>query len=150
MFGVALIGRGKRGDENLVTNGTFDFGITGWVASGAGVISWDSTGQRIIFSPVNDGATGGGVYELLLVVGETYRVRGRIKRKGTTGDFSLNIVNAAGTAFVYKGADRTDANEYLEDFTFVATETDNKIYLRSSLGNPIPEIYADDISVYLV
>jgi len=89
----------------LVVNGTFDSGITGWT-KGVGTtnpISWDSVGQRIIVT--NDIAYYGSAAQTIsgLVVGKSYKVSGTVSNNTVLAKIAFvagesNVSPGGGTA----------------------------------------------------
>ena len=133
---------GALGPE-LVTNGTFEVGISGWV-KGSGTtdpISWDGVGQRLKIT--NDLAYFASAQQTLtgLVVGTSYTVA--VSVSGSTvltraqistlaGATTLEIPIGAGTAM----------------FVFVATATTHLLVLQNNQNTLGGVSYWDNITVH--
>jgi len=113
----------------LVTNGNFSSGTTGWGAYNADSSIAASSGE-LTFSKTGLAAAGGAEQTLNLVIGKTYQLTGIIRRV-SGNDVSLNIVNNAKTSFVGRGATITSTLPTAVTVIFTATETNNIIYVRA-------------------
>lgn len=129
----------------LVTNGTFDTGITGWtkVTGTTDPISWDSVGKRI--KVTNDLVYYAGGTQTLsgLVVGTSYiitatisenTVDARIQISGLTGATSPSFPPGGGNA----------------RFVFTATSTSHIIVIQNNQNTLGGISYFDNISVKLL
>lgn len=133
---------GSSGLPNLVTNGTFDTGITGWSNSSGGTVSWNSGLQALNVTTVT---TNGRVRTTVsgLVVGRTYAVTGRLVSR-VNGSWQMY----AGPASNYGGRlGNSTANADNHSFSFTATATSHDIVLIDVSGTSGPTSVWDDIAV---
>ena len=83
--------------SELVTNGTFDSGITGWTNSADGTQSWNAG----VLQYTRGAATGRSTqsYSLTAGGGKWYEVTGRCRLVSGSGSASLALVTQGGTTF---------------------------------------------------
>lgn len=128
----------------LVTNGDFSDGSTGWAATGGCTISGVSGELEVTHVAASNGA-----FQLLtgLVVGRTYRMS--VTGRCGTGDFWTCLVGASGsTAPVRLGfGNQTNTSNQTITGYFVATETSHRAYIRAG-NSPYPNTaFFDNISI---
>lgn len=135
-----------RGAE-IVVNGTFDSGTSGWVIHSGGFTNLTAVDGVAVLTRTG-GTVSGVVQTLATAVGKTYELRIRVRKTSGDGSVSVNIVNNAESAFVLNNS-VTDAISgaafVTRKYVFSATEPNNKIYIRTSTGTTNAEF--DDVSV---
>lgn len=115
----------------LVTNGDFSNGATGWSALSFPV----DDGSIVVSGGVAKITTGlatlGYVQQLSLVVGKMYRLSGLVEFVSGSGA-SIAITNAAKNAFVVQSALVTTVGQPVRrEIVFTATETNPWVYMRA-------------------
>jgi len=114
----------------LVTNGTFDEGVSGWdpfnFQSEISVVSGEMTATATAST-----VAMGVAQDLSLTIGKAYVVTGTLRIAGGAENVELSITNNARNAFVARGESITSATNVTTSLTFVATETNNVLYLRN-------------------
>ena len=118
------------GDE-LITNGTFDTDKTGWSENNR--VDATINNQRLrVASNAQTGGTAGNaiVYQsFTTVVGETYRVTGNFYAGTDSGaKISVGKTDALSTG-VYQGGTSTMTTNTSVDFTFIAVDTTQVVFL---------------------
>ena len=140
--GLVVDGRVKRGDyvvvdkEELVTNGTFDNGISGW--SGTGDLSYDSAKKAIYVD--RDGDSWGNINKTLVTL-----------KAGVTYVVKVNVLSLSHQVSAYINADlsvdiTTTTGEYTVLFTPITDS--NSISINPS-GNPEANCTINNISIQL-
>ena len=126
--------------SELVTNGTFDSGITGWT-KGAGTtnpISWDSVGQRLLVT--NDVAYFASATQVIsgLSIGRSYRVTGVLSSNTVAAKLNINGLTPESIVSVGGG---------IASFVFVATATSHTLQATNNQNTLGGVAYWDNISV---
>lgn len=132
----------------LVANGDFSSGTTGW--SGANAQTTLSVASGDLSFVITGAIGGGGQQTLSLVIGATYKVRATIRTSGS--DFvQIAVLNNASSAFIALGSQIVSSSNTPVELYFTATETNNKLYLRAtkSTGGTFGG-FADNVSVVMV
>tara|TARA_R110000822_G_scaffold5809_1_gene24800 strand:- start:173 stop:6271 length:6099 start_codon:yes stop_codon:yes gene_type:complete len=123
----------------LVTNGTFGYGIKGWTDASelTGSIAWDPSGKIKLTTPIASFDEGKAYQEITVVIGKTYRVQ--MDRTGggswvNLGDslFSLSYYQVQGTSTI--------------NTVIVATSTSLFVTLRNFNSTATPALI-DNVSV---
>jgi len=131
----------ERGPE-LVTNGTFDNGLTGWTAYSSAPVS--AVDGRLSF------VRGGSVrtaYQLLsVVVGKTYNVAFDIKSNVSTSEVWIEATTVAGTKIAGSKQYSSGVNEHGSLVFTATTETVSLTLLYNSTSYGAAS-YIDNISV---
>jgi hypothetical protein len=129
----------------LVTNGTFDTDTSGWTAASfsVGQINFTQSSGEALLESLSAGE--GVVQALSLTVGKAYTVSGTLRRTSGSGDGFLAILNNAESSTLAISGGVSSSSNTNVNFTFVATETNSKVYLRVSSSGT--EVAFDNISV---
>jgi len=132
---VALMLDKSRGlvlGPELVTNGDFSGGTTGWegfnASSVISVVSGEITASN---TAPNTSSIGAAQVMSGLVVGRTYKVTGTLRAAGDAETVELAVTNNARDTFVARGTLITSTTNVTTELVFVATQTNNVLYLRS-------------------
>lgn len=125
----------------LVTNGSFDSGITGWVATGGSTNSVVD-GKLNVISPTS---TNGSFHLMTgLKIGSTYRILATVNRNGATNVHVSVSASGSTEPRVYTYQSASDVGDVNIESYFVATATSHRIYVgRDCIGTSI----YDNISV---
>jgi hypothetical protein len=115
----------------LVTNGDFSNGTTGWTAFTVAMTISEVSGEITSQSVGSNTAIGAAQTMSGLVVGRTYKVTGALRIAGGAETVELAVTNNARSAFVARGTPITSTTNVTTELVFVATETNNVLYLRS-------------------
>jgi hypothetical protein len=125
--GVALSERGA-GQTNIVTNGDFPTDVSGWtitLGASAAVVS----GEAQITTTLGGGQ---GIWQTqAFVAGRRYKVTGDIRLISGLGNAQIRVTNTAFAASAQSAA-VTSGTATSVAFEFIASATDNRIYLRGS------------------
>jgi hypothetical protein len=117
--------------ENLVTNGTFDNGTTGWFTTGSGVGTWSVSSGGVSQS----GQTAFSAYlntPLHLVIGKTYTLSFDITQSGN-GNANVGIgTNHSGVNTVNVWQDGDGVGSF--SATFVATSSTHHVVIQEGTG----------------
>jgi hypothetical protein len=127
----------------LVTNGTFESGVTGWT-KGTGTInplSWDSVGKRMVIT--NDLAYFASATQVIsgLTVGRSYLITGVVS--SNTVQAKLNIISGSESNFVPAGGG-------IARLIFTATSTSHTLAATNQQNTLNGVAYWDDISFKLL
>lgn len=116
-----------------ITNGTFDSGISGWIASGGGTLTW-SSGEVDVSSP--GGYIGRAEQVVPTEVGKTYRIS--VGYTGGSDNGRVNIRENGGAFTFIKGltSSSTSAEDLLFEFTAISDSTlIQLVHYGASTGN---------------
>jgi hypothetical protein len=127
----------------LVTNGTFESGVTGWT-KGTGTtnpLSWDSVGKRMVIT--NDLAYFASATQVIsgLTVGRSYLITGVVS--SNTVQAKLNIISGSESNFVPAGGG-------VARLIFTATSTSHTLAATNQQNTLNGVAYWDDISFKLL
>lgn len=132
--------------SELVTNGDFSGGTTGWIAFGSVAPTLTTiSGELQVLT--NEAAPGGAYQAITTVVGKWYTVAAKIRR-GDGVDVRMRAVTStpAGTLLA-ESATVTSASATSVTLTFVATSTSTAIYARVNANGIGQTGFFDNVSV---
>lgn len=134
------------GDQvNIITNGTFDTGVSGWASgnSGSGTSSWNAAYQAAELTSTV--LTEIGAYDQVLttVVGRIYTISVRARSESTTGGAVSVGTSLGGAQLLSQGV---SVNSTLVA-TFTATTTTTYIRIRNSTATT-GTVYIGDVQCY--
>tara|TARA_R110002051_G_scaffold198350_1_gene265574 strand:- start:350 stop:1969 length:1620 start_codon:yes stop_codon:yes gene_type:complete len=138
-------------NPELITNGTFDTNTTGWTENLRVVATVNSQKLRVAAN-VQSGVNNGNaiVYQsFTTAIGETYRVTGNFIAGTDSGaKISVGKTDALGTG-VYQGGTNTMTTNTAVDFTFIAVDTTQVVWLYQAATDDTEGEYHewDNISI---
>jgi hypothetical protein len=112
----------------LVTNGTFDDGLTGWTSGSAGVLSV-SNGQLVVSTLAGDNF-GTAYQEISTVAGSVYEMK--IDRISTTQEFSAGVATTATSTI--NVLNLSSAGGVAGSFSGVFVGTGSNVFIRAGVG----------------
>lgn len=136
--GAVTIAIGETTGSELVTNGTFASGVTGWTQDGGATITW-SSGTMVV---TNSAASNSAAYQTITTTaGKLYRITCRNAGATTLG---LCVGTTLGGTQNYSVLLSSGATE---NAVFVATAATTYVYVRVQSAVISAAVTADDISV---
>ncbi|MFY9240493.1 MAG: hypothetical protein WAO78_16775 [Roseovarius sp.] len=129
--------------DGLVTNGTFDADVSGWVLYNGATIAWDA--GRI--KATKTGSYGGFGQEITgLVVGKVYKLTAQVE----VVNFNAALVWISTTLGGAVSASQTISGAGVKDyeFSFTATQQTMWITVRGEVVTGTGNVYGDNISVF--
>jgi hypothetical protein len=137
-----MLGQRAGANVELVTNGTFDAGLTGWVKGGgtADPISWDAANQRLVVT--NDLAYFAAATQTLtgLTVGRSYMVTSVISDNTVNARTQISALAGATSKVIPPGGGPAD-------FVFTATATSHVLIVQNNENTLGGVSFFDNISV---
>ena len=129
--------------SELVTNGDFSNGTTGWVATTQPAATLANVAGELQ-TTTNSG--GGAKQELILTVGKWYKATAQLRIATGSTSCRLAVLNNAESALLASSVDVSATTTTSVSLVFLATETNSKIYVRNYPGGAQVSL-ADNISV---
>ena len=126
--------------SELVTNGTFDAGITSWpdTSIGTGSSQWNATGKLELVNPTGTTVNQGAVYQTMAVeVGKSYRLQ--ITKTG--GNSTVTVGSTS------QGNDYLNGSQDLVAVNLVVVATTTLLSVKVRNYNDATNALIDDVSV---
>ncbi|WP_158270450.1 cadherin domain-containing protein, partial [Limnohabitans sp. 2KL-17] len=139
--------------KTLLSNGTFDTNITGWLIGKSGAktdanVDWAESTARFGYPSAN----GGTLSQTMTTVAQesytvTYMIRTTYPTTGASTLVASAVASDGTTALASLTSSIQDSNWRYQSFTFVATGTSTTIKFDNSVDPSVNDLYLDNVVV---
>ena len=129
-FSYSELYDGRALSGNLVTNGDFSDGTTGWVSTGGGSIS--EAGGELVITGGGSFSTCSGAQSLSTEIGSVYKICAKARRGTSSNNAEVNVSNNSDLVSAFFSVAST--GDYFKEICGLVTATSTTTYLGGRLA----------------